>query len=92
MCRTGCKTKDHSTYGECCRAAAPRVAYCNSVNGYDATKQKRWDSELQAFRDAVAEGLNPPGTTMPKIDAAKRLADITGAADVSASGYIRDTD
>ena len=78
-CRAGCPTQDHATYSACLRASGVRVAYSNSAAGWDATKQKRWDRELQGYRDAVSEGLDPNGTTWPKIDEARRAADLAGA-------------
>jgi hypothetical protein len=57
-----------------------RVAYCNSANGYDATKQKRWDAELASYRAARAEGIEPAGTTQKQIDLARKVSDLTGQA------------
>lgn len=79
-CRTGCPTKTHRSYAECCRDSGIRVAYCNSANGYDATKQRRWDSELANYRAAVASGVQPAGTDQASIDKANRLSDLTGKA------------
>jgi hypothetical protein len=79
-CRTGCPTKDCSSYGACLRNATVRVAYCNSANGQDATKQKRWDAELASYRAARAEGIEPAGTTQKQIDQARAISDITGKA------------
>jgi hypothetical protein len=79
-CTSGCPTRDHENYADCLRSKSLRVAYCNSAGGWDATKQKKWDNELSAYRGAVAEGLEPNGTTMRDIDAAKRKADTIQAA------------
>ncbi len=79
-CRSGCPTQDHATYGECLRLSGTRVAYTNSANGWDYTKQKRWDKELAGYRAAVAEGLNPPSSYWGGIDKARRAADQAGTA------------
>lgn len=79
-CSSGCPTQDHATYGECLRAKSTRVAYTNSANGWDATRQKKWDAELQAYRDARSEGIQPAGTSMRKIDEAKAMSDRSGRA------------
>lgn len=79
-CRTGCITRDHESYAACLRSAAVRVAYANSANGMDLTAQKRWDSELDAYRAARAEGLQPASTKRKDIDAAKAVSDKTGKA------------
>lgn len=80
MCRTGCKTRDHESYAACLRAGMPRIAYCNSAGGYDATAQKKWDAELDAYRSVVAEGIQPATTKMADITAAKAISDTTGTA------------
>lgn len=78
-CTSGCKTRDHLTWGECMRAKNAVVAYCGIAGG-DASSERKWDKELQAYRDARAQGIQPTGTTMPKIEAALRASDKVGAA------------
>lgn len=78
-CTSGCKTKDHSTWGECMRAKHAVVAY-SGIGGGDASAQKRWDSELQMYRDARAQGIQPDGTSMRQIEAALDASDKAGAA------------
>lgn len=80
VCRTGCVTKDHKSYADCLRAGMPRIAYANSAKGMDLTKQKKWDNELDAYRSAVAEGIQPATTKMKDIEAARRISDATGQA------------
>lgn len=70
----------HRSYGECMRSKGTKVAYCNSAGGQDYTKQRAWDRELDAYRDARAEGLQPAGTSIKKIEDAKRISDLTGTA------------
>lgn len=79
-CRTGCTEKTHSSYAECLRAGLPRIAYSNSAGGWDATRQKKWDAELDAYRAATAEGIQPATTKMRDIQEAKRISDQTGTA------------
>jgi hypothetical protein len=74
-CRSGCPTQDHESYADCCRNSGLRVAYTNSANGWDATKQRRWDNELDRYGQLVKSGIQPPGTTHREMDAAERLAD-----------------
>jgi hypothetical protein len=52
------------------RDKALRVAYCDSLNGSDATRQKRFDRENQAYRDAVHAGLNPTSVGTAAVNAA----------------------
>lgn len=45
-----------------------------------STSNKKWDGELEAYRAARAEGIQPAGTTMQKIQEARRASDIMGKA------------
>lgn len=80
MCRSGCPTQDHESYGACLRAANTRVAYANSVNGWDYTKEKKWRKELSDYRAAVKQGIEPAGTDRKSIDQAVRISNETGKA------------
>jgi hypothetical protein len=44
------------------------------------TSNKKWEGELNAYRAARAEGIQPAGTTMKKIQEARRASDAMGAA------------
>lgn len=79
MCRSGCKTQDHATWGECARAANLRVAYCG-IGGGDATAQKNWDQDLSLYRQARAQGIQPDGTTRNKVMKALKASEMVGAA------------
>lgn len=51
----------------------------------DASSQKRvsnkaWDGELNAYRAARAEGIQPAGTSMAQIQDARRASDVMGDA------------
>ncbi|MFK4187279.1 hypothetical protein ACI2L4_25200 [Streptomyces sparsogenes] len=46
----------------------------------DGTAQKRWDHELDLYRKARKEGIQPDGTTLNKVTEAMRLSDAAGAA------------
>jgi len=55
------------------------------MNSGDASSQKqtsnkKWDSELEAYRSARAEGIQPAGTTIKKIQEARRASDVMGKA------------
>jgi hypothetical protein len=55
-----------------------RIAYCG-IGGGDATKQRRWDYELDLYRQARAQGIQPDSTNLNDINKALRLSDETGA-------------
>lgn len=77
-CRSGCPAQDCASYAECLRAANVRVAYANSANGWDLTKQKTWDKELSDYRSAVSQGIQPKGTDRRSIDQAVIISNETG--------------
>lgn len=79
-CSAGCATQDHATYGECIRSKSLRVAYCQSAAGLDATRQKRWDSELDEYRAAVRQGIEPESTALRDTRAAVAWSNANGTA------------
>ena len=80
MCRAGCKTQDHASWGECLRDAGVRTYLASPSKGLDGTAQKKWDQELETYRKVRKEGIQPDGTTMNKITEAVKLSDAAGAA------------
>lgn len=53
------------------------------MNAGDATRDisdKKWTSELQAYRDARAQGIQPAGTTMQHIQEAHTASEKLGRA------------
>lgn len=79
-CTTGCPTQDCPSYAACLKQKAPRVAYCNSAGGWDATAQKTWDRDLAAYRDARDQGIQPSGTDRAAVDRAVALSNEVGKA------------
>lgn len=76
-CRSGCTTPGaHATWAECARSANLSVgARMGSPlrSTYDKT-----DRELSTYRQVRAEGIQPEGTTMEKINAAKMATENLG--------------
>jgi len=53
------------------------------VNAGDAKRDipdKKWNAELQAYRDARDQGMRPAGTTMRDIQQAHEASEILGTA------------
>jgi len=50
-----------------CKVSSLRVGYCRSAAGYDLTRQKKWDAELDSYEAARKNGIQPDGTTTKKI-------------------------
>lgn len=79
-CTPGCKSKNHRTYAECLRDKGVNTYLAAPSRGLDGTAQKRWDNELNRYYEARREGIQPDGTTMPKVMEAIKLSDQAGAA------------
>ena len=50
------------------------------ANGRAAMPLRKWEGELQAYRDARKQGIQPAGTTMAKIEAAHKASENLGRA------------
>ena len=72
-CRSGCRTQDHATYGECLRDAGVGV-------NLRVTPKNTWDRDLDAYRSARLEGLQPDSTKRQDVEIAKAVSDKTGVA------------
>jgi len=74
-CRSGCRTQDHASYGDCLRDANIGVS-----NEGAATAIKTTDRELSAYRDARKLGIQPASTKMKDIQKAVRVSEKIGKA------------
>lgn len=72
---------EHSSSCDCfgCKARTLKVAY-SGIGGGDYTAQKKWDRNLDAYRKARAEGIQPKGTTEAAVRAAVQYSDKIGTA------------
>lgn len=75
-CSATCPTRDHATFGECIRNKGLRVA----PNLADTGASKAWDGEIQAYKDARAQGIQPAGTKMHQIREAVEASNAVGKA------------
>lgn len=75
-----CPEGGHSTFGACMRAKGIRVGWARSAAGFDLSKEKRHESELQSYRDARRQGVQPETTKGADIDRAMRASDEVGVA------------
>lgn len=78
-CTSGCRTRDHASYGECLRSKSLSV-YGLESTGNDFTKQKKWDRELDRARNLMSKGVMPRNTFTKALDEAERKSDATGTA------------
>lgn len=50
------------------------------ANAKKSMPEKKWNAELDAYKQARAQGIQPNGTTMKDIDAAKKASENLGRA------------
>lgn len=75
-CRTACPTPGvHRSWGECARAADIQVGDLQNATG-----QKRWDRELNLYRSAREQGIQPASTRTADIHKAMDASDKAGKA------------
>lgn len=67
-CTSGCRTQDHSSYGECLRSNSPSVKVTVSSKNYSAFK--RWETEIKEYRAARSQGIQPRSTQLKDIRSA----------------------
>lgn len=69
-CKSGCKTQDHASYGECLRANKPTV-WNPTRSGDDLYAKEHLNNlEITEYRAARAQGIQPKTTRLPDIRAA----------------------
>ena len=78
-CRTGCKTQNHLNWGDCLRASNLELS-TGDANNKKGMTEKKWNAELNAYRDARAQGIQPSGTTLQKVQEAVDISNWVGKA------------
>ena len=73
---------NHIGYVDGCFACKIRTIELNAgdASRAESMPQKKWDAELDAYREARAQGIQPAGTTMKAINEAKAASDTLGTA------------
>lgn len=75
-CRSGCPTQDHASWAQCAKAS--NISVTATIN---SPQQKMFDQtkrELKAYQELRRAGVQPEGTTMEKINAAKTATEMLG--------------
>ena len=62
-----------------CKAKGLQLS-TGDANGRAAMPKRKWEGELQAYRDARRQGIQPAGTTMAQIEAAQKASENLGRA------------
>lgn len=78
-CSSGCRTKDHRSYGECLKDKGDVRMSIGPTTGTDRTTELRFQAETDAYAAAVKEGLDPAACTWDAVNAARKAADEAGA-------------
>lgn len=78
VCR--CPGESHPTFGACVRSKGLRIGYCRSHVGWDTTREKNHDKELELYRQARSEGIQPDGTYRRQVENAMKASDMVGEA------------
>jgi hypothetical protein len=74
------KEQVHPEYIEGCFGCKVWTLELNSGDATRDIPDKKWNSELQAYRDARAQGIQPSGTRMNDIEAAHQASEKMGRA------------
>jgi len=74
------KKQVHSTYVERCFGCKVQTLELNTGDATRDIPDKKWNSELQAYRDARSQGIQPSGTRMKDIEAAHKASETLGQA------------
>lgn len=78
-CRTGCPTQDCESYAACCRTiSVAKVSIAAAAHGPQTARQ--WQADIDHFRAARRQGINPAGSSRAHVDAALEASDRTGTA------------
>jgi hypothetical protein len=59
------------------------------ANSKVAMSNSKWDAELKAYKDARAQGIQPSGTSMAKVQEAVRISDKVGKAFDGSTGTFK---
>jgi hypothetical protein len=62
-----------------CKAAGLQLS-TGDAHSAKGVSNKKWEGELNAYREARAQGIQPQGTSMAKINEARRASDVMGKA------------
>lgn len=68
----------HPTYVEGCFGCKASTLQMNAGDAKRDIPDKKWNAELQAYRDAKAQGIQPGGTSMRQIQEAHKASEVLG--------------
>ena len=71
---------DHTQCDEDCFGCKAKGLQLNAGDATRDIPDKKWNAELEAYRDARAQGIQPAGTTMRHIEEAHKASEHLGRA------------
>jgi len=74
------KVQTHPEYVEGCFGCKIGTLELGTGDASRDIPDKKWNSELSAYRDARAQGIQPAGTRMQDIEAAHKASETLGRA------------
>jgi hypothetical protein len=74
------KIQKHPEYVEGCFGCKVTTLELGTGDATRDISDKKWTSELQAYRDAKAQGIQPGGTTRAHVEAAYAASETLGKA------------
>lgn len=74
------KKQVHPLYVEGCFGCKVQTLELNTGDAARDIPDKKWNSELSAYRDARRQGIQPSGTNMHHIEAAHKASETLGTA------------
>ena len=74
------RRKVHPVYVEDCFGCKVQTLELNTGDAGRDIPDKKWNSELSAYRDARAQGIQPSGTRMHDVEAAHKASETLGQA------------
>jgi hypothetical protein len=77
MCRSGCKTQDHATWGECARAANISAQWLGGTGPSYSDEKAFWSIDRD-YRAALDAGVEPKSFDRKDVDSALRQANEKG--------------
>jgi hypothetical protein len=74
--------RDHPEYVEGCFGCKIGTLQTSTgdANSIKTMANKKWDGELQAYRDARAQGIQPGGTSKKAVEASLKASETLGKA------------
>lgn len=70
----------HPTYVEGCFGCKASTLELGTGDASRDIPDKKWNAELQAYRNARAQGMQPSGTSMAHVEAAYNASETLGKA------------